>query len=384
MTFTTGTRQGCLPTLRAAWQVLRSVCVAAAVAHAQLRCRGLNTLAAMVLLVLAAMGASVSSAQAVCDQTVNSTSGATINFTSIGQVYHLCLTVVTAGAGHTGDDAVVYGLYSMSGTDALNQLPIAGTSTSAYSDFSPTTSRASYKFSPKSANDNGQNANSGNAQIDITLNSVTTFAQDSVTLYYAPSCSDALLECTGDSHATTPWTFTINLPTPPPTVTSISPTSGPAGGGTSVIITGTNLSGATAVTFGPTAATGITINSPTQITATSPTGSGTVDVTVTTAGGTSATSVNDRFTYIAAPTVTSVSPNSGPAAGGTTVTIVGTGFIVGASTVSFGGTPATGVTVNSTTSITATSPAGGTGTIDVTVTTAGGTSATSANDRFTY
>ncbi|WP_414631901.1 IPT/TIG domain-containing protein, partial [Brevundimonas sp. UBA4553] len=54
-------------------------------------------------------------------------------------------------------------------------------------------------------------------------------------------------------------------------------------GGTSVIISGTNFSGATAVTFGATAASGFTVNSATQITATAPAGTGTVDIRVTTA-----------------------------------------------------------------------------------------------------
>ena len=81
-----------------------------------------------------------------------------------------------------------------------------------------------------------------------------------------------------------------------------------------------------------------------------------------------------------APTVTSIAPNSGPAAGGATVTITGTLFIE-ATAVKFGGTAATSFTVNSATSITATSPAGS-GTVDVTVTTSGGTSATTSADRF--
>ena len=85
-----------------------------------------------------------------------------------------------------------------------------------------------------------------------------------------------------------------------PTVTSIAPTSGPAGGGTSVIITGTNFTGATAVKFGATNATGFTVNSSTQITATSPAGSGVVDVTVTTPSGTSPTGSGDLFTYTVA------------------------------------------------------------------------------------
>jgi hypothetical protein len=168
----------------------------------------------------------------------------------------------------------------------------------------------------------------------------------------------------------------------PPTITGISPTRGPTAGGTSVIITGTNLSGATAVKFGSTNATGFTVNSATQITATSPSGSGTVDLTVTNSGGTSATNSSDRFTYVDAPTVTGISPTSGPTAGGTSVVITGTN-LSGATAVKFGLTNATGYTVNSATQITATSPSGS-GTVDLTVTNSGGTSATNSSDRFTY
>ncbi len=150
-----------------------------------------------------------------------------------------------------------------------------------------------------------------------------------------------------------------------------------------MVITGTNLSGATAVTFGATAATGFTVNSATQITATAPAGTGTVDVRITTVGGTSATSAADQFTYVPAPTVTSVSPASGSSIGGTTVTLTGTNF-TGATAVTFGGTAATGFTVNSATQITATAPAGSAGTVDVRVTTTGGTSATGAAGQFTY
>jgi hypothetical protein len=169
-----------------------------------------------------------------------------------------------------------------------------------------------------------------------------------------------------------------------PTVTGISPTNGPIAGGTSVAITGTGFTGATAVKFGTIAATSYTVNSATSITATSPAGSaGTVDITVTTPGGTSATSSADKFTYAAAPTVTGISPTNGPIAGGTSVAITGTGF-TGATAVKFGTIAATSYTVNSATSITATSPAGSAGTVDITVTTPGGTSATSSADQFTF
>ncbi|MFN3878694.1 MAG: putative Ig domain-containing protein, partial [Brevundimonas sp.] len=117
-------------------------------------------------------------------------------------------------------------------------------------------------------------------------------------------------------------------------------------------------------------------------TATAPAGTGTVDIRVTTGGGTSATSATDQYTYVAAPTVTAISPSSGPTTGGTTVVITGTQFS-GATAVTFGATAATGFTVNSAAQITATAPAG-TGTVDIRVTTGGGTSATSAADQYTY
>lgn len=97
--------------------------------------------------------------------------------------------------------------------------------------------------------------------------------------------------------------FTASSPTASPTVTGISPSSGPATGGTSVTITGTNLTGATGVSFGGTAAASFTVDSATQITATTPAhAAGTVNVTVTTAGGTG--TGTGLFTYDsnAAPT----------------------------------------------------------------------------------
>ena len=93
----------------------------------------------------------------------------------------------------------------------------------------------------------------------------------------------------------------------------------------------------------------------TTITATSPAGTGTVDVTVVTPGGTSATLPADQFTY--GPAVTGLSPTGGSTAGGTFVTITGTGF-TGATSVHFGTTPATGLTVVSDMAITVDSPGG--------------------------
>jgi IPT/TIG domain len=90
----------------------------------------------------------------------------------------------------------------------------------------------------------------------------------------------------------------------------------------------------------------------------------------------------------AAPTVTSLVPAAGPAAGGVPVTITGTGFFPGA-TVDFGSTVSPSFTYVSPTELTAVTPAEATGptgslTVDVTVTTAGGTSATTAGDHYTF
>ena len=167
-----------------------------------------------------------------------------------------------------------------------------------------------------------------------------------------------------------------------PAVTSLSPTSGPTAGGTLVTITGTEFTGATAVDFGTTAATNVTVVNSTDDHGRQPGGHRRCGRHRDHPGGTSATSAADQFTYTVAPAVTSLSPTSGPTAGGTLVTITGTSF-TGATAVDFGTTAATNLTVVNSTEITADSPAG-TGTVDVTVTTPVGTSATSTADKFTY
>jgi hypothetical protein len=82
------------------------------------------------------------------------------------------------------------------------------------------------------------------------------------------------------------------------------------------------------------------------------------------------------------PQVTGLSPNTGATAGGTLVEILGSG-LAGQTSVQFGSTPATHVTVLSPYALLAVAPTG-TSTTDVTVTTPGGTSATGAGDRYTY
>lgn len=81
-----------------------------------------------------------------------------------------------------------------------------------------------------------------------------------------------------------------------PNVLALSPAAGTSAGGTSVVISGTDLVDASSVTFGSSPAAFL-VNSPSQITATSPPGTGTVDVVVSTPVGTSEIGSSDQFVY---------------------------------------------------------------------------------------
>jgi IPT/TIG domain len=170
-----------------------------------------------------------------------------------------------------------------------------------------------------------------------------------------------------------------------PTVTNVKPDAGLERGGARVTLTGTNLATVTEVKFGSAASVPASC-SETECQATSPAGSGAVHLTVSTVGATSAPSSANLFTYVPvgpAPTVKRLSAKLGPAVGGTPVTITGSAF-TGVTEVRFGPASASDVTVVSSTSITVVSPAGTTGTADVTVITPNGTSALGSKDQFKY
>ena len=170
-----------------------------------------------------------------------------------------------------------------------------------------------------------------------------------------------------------------------PTITSLDDTRGPASGDDTVTIFGTNLAGATRVSFGANnAPTPFVSNDDTSVTVRVPAGTGTVDVSVYTpnvGGGFQVALLPNAYTYVAAPTVTSVSPAAGPDAGGTAVTIHGTAFTT-ATSVSFDDTVVGSFTVVDDTTITTTAPAG-LGTVDVSVTIPVGGEGTRA-DAFRY
>jgi hypothetical protein len=124
----------------------------------------------------------------------------------------------------------------------------------------------------------------------------------------ASAATNYTVTVTDANSATAMATFSLTVSPVPPTVTAVSPNGGPPAGGTSVTITGTNFTGASAVSFGGSAARRFAVNGPTSITALSPGGAaGTVDVTVTTGNVTSATSAADHFTY-ASPRMTQQGP----------------------------------------------------------------------------
>lgn len=172
-----------------------------------------------------------------------------------------------------------------------------------------------------------------------------------------------------------------------PTLASVTPGSGSTSGGTSVTLTGTYLTSVSAVTFAAVPATSFTIVNATQVTAITPAHAASgPDIVRVETNGAGRLFLPNAFTWTsmpgpAAPTIGGVSPSTGSTAGGTSVTITGT-YLTGATAVSFGGNPATSFTVDSATQITAFTPAGTTGAVNVSVATAGGT-ATSVG-AFTY
>jgi hypothetical protein len=179
---------------------------------------------------------------------------------------------------------------------------------------------------------------------------------------------------------------------PKPVVRGFSPAGGPLGGGIAVTISGSGLLGASAVNFGSTGAEAYHVLDDSTIVAVSPpSGVGAVSVSVTTLGGTGYSSSD--FIYLGKPVVYAISPTAGFEAGGTSVTIeapADNSYLTGITGVSFGRTPAASFSqpvldagrVGYYT-VTAVAPPG-TGTVDVTITDPGGTSATVPADVFTY
>lgn len=145
-----------------------------------------------------------------------------------------------------------------------------------------------------------------------------------------------------------------------PSHASVLPSGGPSAGGTGVVLAGSGFTGARSVTFGSAPATRFAVAQDDAITATAPAGTGTVSVTVTPASGPAITV--GTYSYM---DVSGLNIGSGPASGGTSVTITGQG-LTNVQGVLFGLQPASSFSVVSPTQIQAVAPPG-VGTVDVQV-----------------
>jgi hypothetical protein len=298
------------------------------------------------------------------------------------------ITNVTPNAGPNagGSPELTISGTDFSGTEfSATKLTFGGTDVNVATSF-PCSGSSAGCFHVDSATAISAFPPAGSGQVDIT---VTTASTDGTSMQTSTTSA-------ADTFAYAPV----------PTVTSISPTTGSTSGGTPVTVTGTDFQGTgfttTDVSVGSkdvTTACGsapcFTVTNATTLTVKVPSGSpGPVDIEVTTPGGTSASSSADVYTYVAGPAVTGVAPKAGPIAGGNTVVVTGSTF-TGATDVFIDavdiqqvcpGSPGVACfTINSTTQITIDNmPAHGAGTIDITVATSGGTSATSSADTYAY
>ena len=216
---------------------------------------------------------------------------------------------------------------------------------------------------------------------------------------------DVTVTTGGGTSAITPADeFTYRVP--PPAVSHVTPDQGKAAGGTKVHIAGANFIEVTAVDFGSVGATEFTVNSAGAITAVTPEETvGRVAVSVTTTRGVNKPKEctyykegepelrpcpsHETYKYIE-PTITNLAPNTGSTAGGTSVTVTGTGFALGTSATrfQFEKTPASSVECSSTTTCTVVAPAHKAGTVTVKATVVGSgvvkATAPTPADLFTY
>jgi subtilase family serine protease len=167
----------------------------------------------------------------------------------------------------------------------------------------------------------------------------------------------------------------------PPLISSYSPTTGPASGGTELTIKGIGFIGVEKVNFSGTAGTHLTIHSDTELTVETPVASsGTALIDLVTPASTALAAV--LYTY-QMPSITSIAPAMGPTTGGTAVAINGAGLGNSKTSVMFGGLAATAVNCTSPTYCTMKSPAHAAGPVLLTVKVDGFTSAPSTA-QFTY
>lgn len=234
---------------------------------------------------------------------------------------------------------------------------------------------------------NGSNF-TGTVSVTVGATPATSFAvtSDAVLHVTVPAGAAGTVDIvatngSGSSTVTSDDEYTYSLK---PFVYSVSPVAGPLGGTNVVTVTGVNFTGTTQVNVGSNSA-GFTVISDTELTFVAPANAPkVVDVVVTNDSGQSDATTADQYTYLALPVVSGVNPSIGSVDGGSTTVVSGANFVQ-VQQVYFGGTPATSVSVTSSTMMLVGVPAvGAPGAVDVTVVTLGGTSQTGPVDLFTY
>jgi hypothetical protein len=170
--------------------------------------------------------------------------------------------------------------------------------------------------------------------------------------------------------AANPIFVTSVMDCPAPAISTLDATKGSANGGVSLKINGTNMWNVNSVTIGGVEAQITSLPSTTSVTVLTPAGTvGAQDVIVRTPGPSATKSL--AYTYLAPPTITSISVDSGPLTGGTSVTVSGTNLETN-TVATLGGTNVTKVS-NTSTSFSFTTPVGTTGAKDLVLTNLNGT-----------
>jgi hypothetical protein len=192
----------------------------------------------------------------------------------------------------------------------------------------------------------------------------------SVTIPSGVLDGDVAVQKSGSGHSSLSNAFPIDIGAPsgdPPSISSINPTTGPAGGFTSVVISGTGFNGTHTVKFGTVDATSFNVDSNSQITAEAPSGTlfTSVDIVVQDSEGADTLASAYFYSVNPFPGISTVTPPSGTMDGGTRVSITGSS-VVGVTSVTFGGVAGTGLDIVSPTELSVTTPAGSVGSVDVT------------------
>jgi uncharacterized protein (DUF1800 family) len=244
------------------------------------------------------------------------------------------------------------------------------------SSFSPASAAAGTMVTINGANFTPGSTVKFNGVASGNVNKVSSSVLQATVPTSATSGKIVVVTTGGTATSASDFIVTATPPTSTPTVDSFAPQSGIAG--STVTVTGTNLTGATSVKFNGTASSSISNITATSLQATVPSNATSGKITVVTPGGSATSSSSFTVTATppaAAPTITSFAPTSG--ATGAVITVNGTN-LTGATSVRFNGLATTSISNITATSLQATVPlnaASG----KVSVTTSGGTATSSAD-----